>query len=450
MNVIAPRFVAPRFPAEQRVLRVAVLVDLMQSAQAGGHVKCWERLAEAALGFADRLDLTLYFMGAARECKTLGANVRYVRDTPIFSTAHIPFLSHVPDHTDLAPFHPRLARRLADHDLIHTTDAYFAYARTAERIARRRRIPLVNSVHTDTPQYARIFTTQTVERLLGKGAAARLVLDRLGLPRYAERRLLRQLAAHQRACAGVLVSRPDQLAAAAALTQGHAALLRRGIDRSFFHPNKRDRAWLAERFGIPPDRVVVLFAGRVNRGKHVMVLAEAMADLPARGVPVHLLCAGDGEQRGAILDRLGGHATCPGNLDQETLARAYASADLFAFPSPVEECANVVHEALASGLPVLVASESGMGRIVIEGETGFALASNRAFAWSRYIALLAGDPARRAALSLQARRYAERRLPSWAEVLEQDLLPQWQRAALSVHRDHDEPAHPAARTASGR
>ena len=53
MNVIAPHFVALRFPAEQRVLRVAVLVDLMQSAQAGGHV------LEVALPFTSREEVGL-------------------------------------------------------------------------------------------------------------------------------------------------------------------------------------------------------------------------------------------------------------------------------------------------------------------------------------------------------------------------------------------------------
>ena len=429
MSVIAPFISEAPVTAPQRPLRIAVLVDLQLSADAGGHVKCWERLATAACAFPEILDLTLYFMGPRRELKTLDDNVRFVTEPPVFSTARLPFLAHVPDHTDLAPWHPRIAGALARHDVIHTTDAYFAYARTALRVSRRHAVPVVNSVHTDTPQYARIFTTQTVERLLGTGPAARLLIDRLGVPGFAERHMLRRLAAHQRACAAVLVSRPDQLAAAMELSGGRAALLRRGVDRDFFTPAKRDRAWLAANFGIPPERTVVLFAGRVNHSKNVMLLADAVADLVARGLPLHLVCAGAGEQRAAVGARLGGHATCPGNVPPATLARLYASADLFAFPSPVEECANVVLEALASGLPILVARESGMGRIVVDGTTGFALSTSRSFAWSRFIDLLATDHARRAKMARQARLYAERRLPSWADVLREDLLPPWQRAA---------------------
>ena len=431
MNFIAPVLAEATAPSPCRKLRVAVLVDLMLSASAGGHVKCWERLAGAALGFADVLDLTIYFMGKERETRIIGDNVRFVLEPPVFSTARMPFLSHVPDHTDLAPWHGRLARALGGHDVIHTTDAYFAYAHTAMHAARRRGTPLVTSVHTNTPQYARIFTTQTVERLCGKGPASRFLVERLGVARYAERRMLRQLAQHQSACAGVLVSRPEQIAPAQEATHGPVTLLRRGVDRAFFSPAKLDRAWLADRYGIARDRIVVLFAGRINRSKNVMLLADALAELVAGGAPLHLFCAGDGEQRATVQARLGAHVTCPGMLDPETLARVYASADLFAFPSPVEECANVVLEALASGLPVLVASESGMGRVVIDGETGFALPSGAGFAWTRYIALLARDHNRRLLMAHRARRYAEQHLPSWAEVLGEDLLPQWQQAAAA-------------------
>ena len=448
MTLTAPGLAeAPVAPAPQQ-LRVAALVNLAQGTGAGGHVKCWERLAQAALGFEGTLDLTVYFMGSEAALRPLGRNVRYAIERPVFATQRVPFLSHVPDHTDLASWHARLARQLPQYDVIHTTDAYFAFSRTAVGVARRKDIPLVTSVHTDTPRYARVFTAQTVERVFGKGLAARALLDGLGFARYAERRMLRQLEQHQRLCTGVLVSRPDQLKAARALSRGYAGLLRRGIDHSFFNPEKRDRAWLAAQYGIAPDAVVVAFAGRINRGKNVMLLADAVAELAAAGTPVHLFCAGAGEERATILARLPRNATCPGILEPGTLARVYASADIFAFPSAIEEYANVVLEALASGLPVLVASESGMDRVVSEGETGFVLPGNNSFAWSRYLALLAHDRARREAMGARARRYAEHRLPTWADVLAEDLLPTWQRAFAAARQSDVRALRPAARPAS--
>src|SRR6185503_2078803 len=225
-------------------LRVSVLVDLLHRPDAGGHVKAWEKLAAAAAGLAG-LDLTVHFAGAAPATRRLADNVRYRLHRPAFSTARLPFLSHVPDHTDLAPHHPALARHLGDADLLHTTDAYFAFAHTAERIARRRGLSLTNSVHTYTPRYTRLCTAETIERLCGRARLGRLLGDRFDLPRRLEARMRRRLLAHQRLCAAALVSRQEELAPLArALDPARVGLLRRGIDRQLFSPAGRDRRWL--------------------------------------------------------------------------------------------------------------------------------------------------------------------------------------------------------------
>jgi glycosyltransferase involved in cell wall biosynthesis len=415
-------------------LRVAVLVDLHWGADSGGHVRCWERLAEAACEFGDALDLTVYFTGAAPACRRLSDTVRYRIEAPIFSTSRLGFLAHLPDHTDLAPRHPRLARELLSYDLIHTTDAYFAYARTAAAVARRAGIPLVNSVHTNTPEYARLFTAETVERLFGRGAAARFLVERLLVAERVERRMRRQLAGHQRRCAFALVSRPNQLAAVHGMLGGRAGLLRRGIDRVAFHPARRDRAWLMADYGIPQGRFIVLAAGRLNRCKNVQLVAEAIELLVGRGVDAHLICAGDGDERRRIAARLGPRATCPGVVEPQELARLYAAADLFALPSRIEESSNVLFEALASGLPVLVARESGMGRAVRDGITGLVLPGDDASPWADAVAGLAANHRRRNAMADAARDYAESALPTWREVLAEDLLPIWEGAARQSSR----------------
>jgi glycosyltransferase involved in cell wall biosynthesis len=390
-----------RVQAAEDVLRVGVLVDLARRPESGGHVKCWERLAAAAADVAG-LDLAVHFAGPGEGSERIAPNVRFIYEKPVFSTARLRFLlGEVPDDTDLAPWHPRLARFLPGYDVVHTTDAFFAYARTAIRSGR----PLVNSVHTNTPEYARLYAARSF---------ARLGLARLHLERLVERRMRARLAAHQRRCAFALVSRPDELAATAALTGGHAGLLRRGVDTSFFTPAKRRRA--------ADGRVVVLYAGRVDAGKNVGVLLDAVA---ASGPEVHLLCAGEGPMRAEILARLGPRAVCPGNLDPAALAQAYASADLFAFPSMIEEHANVVQEALASGLPVL--ATPSMARAIEPGVTGLVLQGDDKRAWAEAIAALSAE--RRAEMGRAARAWAESRLPTWRDVLIEDLLPRWREAA---------------------
>lgn len=411
--------------------RVDVLVDLEYGPASGGHVKCWERIAEAATRLGDDgLDLTIHFSGAQARRLVLSERVRYLTHRPVFSTARLPFLSHIPDHTDLAPFHPGLARALVGSEVIHTTDAYFAFARAARVVARAYRVPLVNSVHTDTPRYARLFTRATVRRLCGEGWLGRFLLDGLRVDQGAERDMTRRLERYQDASAVSLVSRIEDLEPLAArVGRKRAGLLRRGIDCRLFTPTLRDRGWLAAQFGVPADRVLILCVGRVNAGKSVMTLATAVRALAERGAPVHLFCAGNGDQRDEVKALLGTRATCPGALTTGTLAQLYACADIFALPSRIEIHANVVMEALASGVPALVSMAGGMGRVLREGETGMVIADDGPEPWIRALDALVRDGGRRAAMAAAARESAVRDLPSWDDVLRQDLLPVWRRVA---------------------
>jgi glycosyltransferase involved in cell wall biosynthesis len=414
-----------------RPLRVGVLVDLRLGPNAGGHVKTWERLAAAALGIPESLDLTIHFSGPEESSRVIGRNVRYEIHPPVFSTARLPFLSHIPDHSDLGRHHRGLAARLDRYDVVHTTDGAFAFARTAARVTGRRRVPLVTSVHTDTPGYTRIFTAATVERLVGRGRLSRWLLDSWGVARRAEASMQRRLDAHQRQCAFVLLSREDdRQRATEILGPERVGMLRRGIDHQLFDPARRDRAWLAAAMSIPADRCVIISVGRIDRGKNIMVLARAVRRLADRGAPIHLLCAGDGADRQAAIDLLGpDRVSCPGVLDPDTLARAYASADLCAQPSQVEQLSNAVLEALTSGLPAIVAASSGSGHRLREGDTGVVVRGGEPDDWAAALAPLVNDAERRARMGRAARSFALQRIPTWRRVLVEDLLPVWRRAA---------------------
>ena len=150
------------------------------------------------------------------------------------------------------------------------------------------------------------------------------------------------------------------------------------------------------------------------------------------GVAAHLFCAGAGSEREALETALGPAVTCPGPLPQEVLARAYASADLFLFPSVIDESGNAAVEALASGLPSLLAAGNGVASRMADCAGLRVLPGDRPEMWAAAIAELAAAPERRAAMGQAARLYVEARVPSWADVLVEDLLPVWQRAAARV------------------
>ncbi|WP_050750604.1 glycosyltransferase [Paramagnetospirillum magneticum] len=413
-------------------LSVAALVDLEQRQGAGGHVKCWERLAQAALGLPDSLDLTVFLSGEAERTTDLGPNVRYVTLPPVFSTKRLQALTGpLPDHTDLSPWHPLLARRLSEgrFDAIHTTDAFFAFSRTAERISARTGLPMTNSVHTATPELTRLFTEQSIRKICGTGWLGRLLTERLDLPNRFKQSKLDRLAAHQSRCAYALVSKTDEAQRAAKiLSPERVRMLRRGLNRQVFNPGKRDRAWLAARFGVPETMPVALFVGRLDPSKNLTPLVEAVRRVNGRGVGLHLLCAGDGRERAAIVGRLGAWVSCPGQLAEEDLSRVYACADLLVMPSEIEEISNVVLEGLASGLPVVVSAAGGMGEFVQPGRTGEVVRDSSATAWAEILETLASDPSRLAAMRMAVTASTDQALPSWEQVLAEDLLPVWRAA----------------------
>jgi glycosyltransferase involved in cell wall biosynthesis len=412
----------------RRRLRVAALVDLPRSPQAGGHVKCWERIAEAAAPGDLPLSLTVYFSGRRRD-ETLGPGARMAHLPPMLSTAQLKFLPYVPDHTDLSPYHPALARALASYDVIHTTDAFFAFARTAESVSRRRGIPLVTSMHTDTPSYTRIFTRQTIESRFGDSWPARKLLRDWKVHEAQGRRMDRRLSQHVRRCDYVAATREeDHALALSVLGRSRVGQLRLGIDKDLFGPHRADRAGVEAQFGLPKDQIVVLFVGRLDVGKNIHTLVDAIAQLRAEGLPLHLVTAGVGPAAGEIKARLGEAATVAGFIAPTDLARLYASVDLVALASEVEIRSMVGVEAMVSGCPVLVSEKSGVAQLSDHND-GMRMVASGAAAWTDALRDIARDAAGRAAMRAAALDYADRELASWRDVLEEDLLSAWRFAA---------------------
>ncbi len=312
--------------------------------------------------------------------------------------------------------------------MIHTTDAFFCYARTAARFARRHGIPVVTSIHTNTPEYARITTEKLLERALGRGIGYRLANDGLALPNVISRLFERRLARHLHNVTFAMGSYGGGVDERLRSRHGGVAL-RRGLDRSLFSPERRDRAWFEARFGIPADQLIVMYAGKLNAGKNVPLLAPIVQQARGAGVAAHLFCAGAGSEREVLEAALGAALTCAGPLAQDELARAYASADLFLFPSVIDESGNAAVEALASGLPSLIAAGSGVASRMADCPGLRVLPGDDPGSWAAVIAELAAMPGWRAAMGRAARAYVETHVPDWVEVLIEDLLPVWQMAA---------------------
>ncbi|MFB6249655.1 MAG: glycosyltransferase family 4 protein [Salinibacter sp.] len=149
---------------------------------------------------------------------------------------------------------------------------------------------------------------------------------------------------------------------------GGLRLWRRGVDTDRFTPNRRSVDW-RQAHGIGDTEVVVAFVSRLVREKGLDVYADVIRRLERRGVPHRSLVVGDGPAREELEERLP-NTLFTGFLEGPDLARAYASSDVFLFPSDTETFGNVTLEAMASGLPTIAADAAGSRDLVDPGTTG--------------------------------------------------------------------------------
>ena len=145
-------------------------------------------------------------------------------------------------------------------------------------------------------------------------------------------------------------------------------ILPRGLDTELFHPGRRDSAFF-EKFGASNGELRLLYVGRISREKDLDLLADAYRRLRKEGLPVRLFVVGHGPYSEALAKSLP-DAFFTGYLRGTELATAYASADIFVFPSTTDTFGNVILEAQASGLPVVVSDSGGPKELVAHKANG--------------------------------------------------------------------------------
>lgn len=178
---------------------------------------------------------------------------------------------------------------------------------------------------------------------------------------------------------------------------------KRGMDTNLFSPQKRNPALMRRLTG--NELPTVLFASRLVWEKNLETLIRVFERCRALRVPCNFVVAGDGVARKACESRMPG-AVFLGTVDHATLSELYASADIFLFPSISESYGNVVLEAMASGLPCVLADGGGSRDFVEQGVNGFKCSPNDDAEYVEKIELLLRDNAFRRQLSEAGRRYS--------------------------------------------
>ena len=176
----------------------------------------------------------------------------------------------------------------------------------------------------------------------------------------------------------------------------------RGLDTELFHPARRDPAFF-EKFGAQNGEVRLLYVGRVSREKDLDLLATAYRRLREEGLPIQLFVVGHGPYSEEFSRSLP-EAFFTGYLTGKDLAAAYASADIFVFPSTTDTFGNVIIEAQASGVPVVVSDSGGPKELVTENETGLITKSHDVDDFVRAIRTLVVDRSLRERMGSRARK----------------------------------------------
>ncbi len=186
-----------------------------------------------------------------------------------------------------------------------------------------------------------------------------------------------------------------------------------GVDTKIFNPAFKDPMW-KENLGIG-GKTVLLFTGRLVWEKDLATLAKTYKILTSKRDDLVFALAGNGPVKDE-LKRLMPKAVFLGQLSGKKLSTAYASSDIFVFPSTTETFGNVTVEAMASGITAVCAREGGAYGVINEGVNGLIAEPRDAADLAGNIELLADNSELRKKLSKNALSFA--RVQSWSSIFD--------------------------------
>jgi glycosyltransferase involved in cell wall biosynthesis/UDP-2,3-diacylglucosamine pyrophosphatase LpxH len=185
-----------------------------------------------------------------------------------------------------------------------------------------------------------------------------------------------------------------------------------GVDTRTFSPEKTQADdGLRQRLGIPEQARVVLYVGRVSDEKNIRFLADAWRRFQqhtrAPGSAVFVV-VGSG-QLTAFQERAGRYVLTLGARHGEELSALYRTADVFWTAATTETLGQVILEAQASGVPVLVSDQGASREHVSHAATGLVLPVDEPARWAEALRQLLEDEPRRKRLACDAWRSTARK-----------------------------------------
>ncbi len=255
----------------------------------------------------------------------------------------------------------------------------------------RYRIPLIASYHTHLPQYLHHYGLGCLEGVLWD--LLKLGHNQAKLNLCTSTAMVEELSSH-----GI----------------ERVKLWQRGVDTETFHPQATSTEMRDQLSGGEPDRPVLLYVGRLSAEKEVGRIRVLLDQIPKS----RLAIVGDGPERQSLERHFAGYdVVFTGYLKGQALAAAFASADLFVFPSRTETLGLVLLEAMAAGCPVIAPRSGGITDIVDSGQNGYLFEPSSDQDFIRAAQQLLDQQDQREQLRHHARQEAERW--SWSAATQQ-------------------------------
>lgn len=231
---------------------------------------------------------------------------------------------------------------------------------------------------------------------------------------------------HNQAQVNLCTSDP-MITKASAMGIERLTLWPKAVDTEGYHPSKASMKARSQLTDNHPDAPLVTYIGRISKEKDLERLNNVMVLVRNQVPGARLGIVGGGPYLQKLQESFDpSFTTFTGYLSGEELASAFASGDVFVFPSATETLGLVALESFASAVPVVGTNAGGIPFVIDEGRTGHLIpADGFDEDWASAIIDLLQDPARREKIGAAARKEAEKY--SWRESTEA-LVHAYQKA----------------------
>lgn len=305
---------------------------------------------------------------------------------------------------------PRLGRELDafEPDLVHVVNPV-VLGLWGTMVARQRDLPLLASFHTDIYQYT--------------------MHHRLAFLGPLSKRFLRDV--HNLAHVNLCTSRP-MVENARGLGIRRVRLWPKAVDAERFAPSRASAAMRARLTDGDTDAPLLLYVGRLSAEKRLEWLYAPLTGIEG----LRLAFVGSGPAEAALRHRFAGTRTVfTGYMSGGDLAAAYASADVFAFPSDTETLGFGAMESMASGVPAVGARAGGLPDVIEHEVTGLLFTPGDLGDLTRQVRRLVADADLRRRMATAARAAME--ACTW-DAATASLVASY-RLARAVHARFDVP-----------